>query len=385
MSDKSAPAKIGVGIKLAKLPVWAHWPSASSLVSLLGDKGPRLPLGFGPIDKGWRGGLPLGKRVSVLGAPSAGKTTWCVQMAVTLARSGALVVYIAGDEGRESILTRIGQQFGHDREALEKGFDSAKMGLARELETLPLVILDPDNDPDVTITNAAAYMVATRGDRPAVLFVDSLQTMAAAIPSGATPNPKANVDAILGEVKRAARADKISVFVLCEMNRGSYRAQSGPQATNDMAAGKESGGIEYGVDAQFVLRAPEKGTKAVKVTVPKSRMGKIEEFSMEQDYRFATFAVVAEAEPDNDTADVGATFRELVEQTFSAILESPRSSKTVIAMKLGKRKGDVGGAVDELVRTKRVIATGSGAHSGFEAARPREPLPLPVPATSSPL
>lgn len=365
MSDKSAPAKVGVGIKLAKPPVWANWPSASSLVSLLGDKGPRLPLGFGPIDKGWRGGLPLGKRVAVLGAPSAGKTTWCVQMAVTLARSGALVVYIAGDEGRESILTRIGQQFGHDREALEKGFDSAKMGLARELETLPLVILDPDNDPDVTITNAAAYMVATRGDRPAVLFVDSLQTMAAAIPSGATPNPKANVDAILGEVKRAARADKISVFVLCEMNRGSYRAASGPQATNDMAAGKESGGIEYGVDAQFVLRAPEKGTKAVKVTVPKSRMGKIEEFSMEQDYRFATFALVQDAEPANDADQRAVVFDSLCALVLAAVKRKPGTTGTVIAAELGRRKSDVLAAIDELQRTGSLVPTADGRHRGL--------------------
>lgn len=57
-------------------PVWSKWPAASSLVSLLGDKRPRLATGFSPIDKAWRGGVKQGLRIAILGAPSAGKTTW---------------------------------------------------------------------------------------------------------------------------------------------------------------------------------------------------------------------------------------------------------------------------------------------------------------------
>ena len=45
MNMPTDPGKIGLRIassKPAKPPVWANWPTAASLVSLLGDKGPRL-------------------------------------------------------------------------------------------------------------------------------------------------------------------------------------------------------------------------------------------------------------------------------------------------------------------------------------------------------
>lgn len=328
---------------------WDAWPSVGELVAKMGDKGPRYPLGVPPVDKAWRGGLPLGKRIAVLGAPGAGKTTWCVQLALTLAKQGVFVVYLAGDEPRDTILTRLGQQLGYEREFLEQGVDWVKEGLARELAAFGLVILDPDNDEGVTIENVAAYIVATRGERASVLFVDSLQTTAASLKTpGGIPNPKANVDLILNQTKTAARAQNISVFLLCEMNRGAYRAKDGPQATADIAAGKESGGIEYAVDAQFVLRIADSGS--VDVTVPKARMGKVEPFRMTQDHRRASFTLDAPLIPHSSQDDEmrAAEFEKLCEIVHAALIRSPGTSAVALRAELRRKDADIRGALARL-------------------------------------
>jgi hypothetical protein len=59
----------------------------------------------------------------------------------------------------------------------------------------------------------------------------------------------------------------------CEMNRGAYRSEDASERYNDLAAGKESGAIEYAAKAQIVLRSVKGRDDLVQVRVPKIKRG----------------------------------------------------------------------------------------------------------------
>jgi hypothetical protein len=68
-----------------------------------------------------------------------------------------------------------------------------------------------------------------------------------------------------------------------ELARGSYRNESSADATNDLAAFKESGGIEYGGHVLLVLRSVSGNGEFVVATMPKNRLGVKLDFTLKLD------------------------------------------------------------------------------------------------------
>lgn len=268
------------------------WPRPDVLVMRMGHRGPRLPTGFDTLDKGWRGGALGGKRWGILGAPSAGKTTWALQLAYHFAKQGIPTFYLANDEPREDILIRLGQMHGLNRDQLEAGAEGAKRSLADHLATLPLWVLDPDEDDEADVLAIVLAMREKFPEGSLVLVLDSLQTIAQSIPDKVAEGPRAKVDLVLAWVKTAARKHGVFVVLLSEMNRSAYKYK-GESPVEDIAAGKESGGIEYGLDAMCLLRNIPDTNGVVAVTWAKSRLGKVEPFALQKHDATATFTETA--------------------------------------------------------------------------------------------
>ncbi len=109
---------------------------------------PRLPTGIAELDRVLGGGLVPASAVLVGGDPGIGKSTLLLQAAASLARAGAPVLYISGEEATDQIRLR----------ARRLGLDAAKLRLATAID----------------VRSIAATLQA---ERPAVVVIDSIQTM----------------------------------------------------------------------------------------------------------------------------------------------------------------------------------------------------------------
>jgi replicative DNA helicase/biotin operon repressor len=341
------------------------WPAPSDLVLALGSQGPRLATGVGPIDSGWRGGALMGLLWAIGGAPGAGKTTLAVQLLHAWAEQGVPCCYLAGDEPRDGVLVRLGQHLGIDRGCLEHGIEADKRQLAEHLAALPLHVLDPDLDDGCDIVSVGKQMRAMYPEGPLVICADSLQTLAALVPDRVAKEMRGKVDHVLKQCKLVARTQRVLFILLSELSRASYKMK-GQSQVEDIAAGKESGGIEYAVGALSVIRSVPKseglGEGLVSVTMPKSRAGRVEPFLMRQSYRFARFEVLDMAPPDvaEDDSDGCADTDELEAAVLEAVRAKPGCSGNDVAKRLGRSKETVLEAVAALVESGALVKKGNG-------------------------
>ncbi len=110
---------------------------------------PRLRTGMDELDRVLGGGLVAASAVLVGGDPGIGKSTLLLQAAALLARSGARVLYISGEESVDQIRLR----------ARRLGLDGAPMALAATINVRDIVaVLEAERD-------------------LALVVIDSIQTM----------------------------------------------------------------------------------------------------------------------------------------------------------------------------------------------------------------
>jgi replicative DNA helicase len=136
----------------------ANGTTVTSLGAVLDDTDRRLrsgkrlrqiwPTGFGALDKALNGGYRAGDLVLLAGPQGLGKTTWVLQTARNVARSGKPALMISYEHDAESLAIRLlaleaGERAGVNsasaaqfRHAFE-GVDGATTGLADRLARLP--------------------------------------------------------------------------------------------------------------------------------------------------------------------------------------------------------------------------------------------------------
>jgi DNA repair protein RadA/Sms len=140
----SAPVS---GAKGASLPKG----KASRLVGLRGESPPlpRIQTGIAELDRVAGGGLVPGSGVLIGGDPGIGKSTLLLQALASLARTGARVIYVSGEEAIAQVRLR----------AQRLGLDDANVLLATET-----------NVSDILAT-------LNEGEPPAIAVIDSIQTL----------------------------------------------------------------------------------------------------------------------------------------------------------------------------------------------------------------
>lgn len=233
-----------------------------------------MPTGFESLDAATRGGLRGSKLVVAAGAPGAGKTSLCVQLALEYARAGHPVGVLACDEDADGLLIRIGQQLGLVREDLERGILGARRHLAGALAGLMLTLVDADES-EATIEDVAERVQAQAAERkkPGVLVVDSIQKARCREHTvAAMRTERERVDATVRSLKRVSRMGGLLTLATSETSRAIYRGGADPKI-NPLAAGKESGSIEYAAAVQLVLTSVPGESDLVDVAVPKNRIG----------------------------------------------------------------------------------------------------------------
>ena len=189
------PAKKSVGAKGRQI----------TLVPLAGETPPtpRRSTGVKEFDRVLGGGLVAGSAVLVGGDPGIGKSTLLLQAMAQLARQGADVVYISGEEAIEQVRMR----------ARRLGLDDAPVSLGAE-------------------TNVRDILATLKGgSTPHAVVIDSIQTMwTDALDS--TPGTVSQVRASAQELVRFAKKSGAAVFLVGHVTKDGQIA--GPKVVEHM-------------------------------------------------------------------------------------------------------------------------------------------------------
>ena len=334
----------------------SSWKSPADRARKLGGLGARLCFPFATLNKATRGGVPSGKVIGFGGAPGAGKTTLVVQVAVDLAKLGHHVAILAADEDADGLLIRIGQILGFDRAMLEAGDEETKESFALHLADLPNLLLVDSDEEQVTVEEVSAELHERAEGNQTVLIVDSLQT-ARVFGMEEARDPRARIDMVMATLKREAKQRGHRIYATAELARGAYRSQNVSERTDDLAAFKESGGIEYGLTTALVLRSVPGDGGLVDVTMPKNRLGQKLPFRIELSFARATFKEV-DMPVEGAESSVSKMKSRILEVTSKAVIVI--DSLNEMARRVGGNKKNVIAATKELVAEKRLLTTNEG-------------------------
>jgi DNA repair protein RadA/Sms len=179
--------------------------SAISLVALDSDVAlpERLATGIAEFDRAIGGGIVPGSAMLVGGDPGIGKSTLLLQVAARLAKAGRRVVYVSGEEAANQVRLR----------ALRLGLGGAPVELAAATSVRDIL---------TTLGN---------GEAPALLVIDSIQTMHSDLIEGA-PGTVSQVRASAQELVRFAKQRDTALVLVGHVTKDGTIA--GPRVLEHM-------------------------------------------------------------------------------------------------------------------------------------------------------
>jgi replicative DNA helicase len=360
-------------------------PDLAAICRALPGSFKRVPTRNVHLDRRTNGGLQTRRLMVIGGAPGATKTGWAIAMAHAMASAGVntpeghrpiVVAFIAGDEPREGVLSRLGQIEGMSRSSLEDE-DTSNSGpawkyVADRLAEIPdLLVFDPRNPAEPSTVEAIAEVAAARArERGArlVVIVDSIQSAPfatdATVPGGREPSVREKIDARMKALASLAVRHDACAVALSELNRGGYGNGKKP----GLDSFKESSSIEYGVDVALVLERVRGEGFVIDVTAVKNRLGDSGvTFRLRRNERCLFESVASPDEPDEgDRTAARVAANEAATQRFERELllalaraPGPVRSATALASLVKGTKGLKLAAANRLVASGRVVEDGN--------------------------
>lgn len=223
-----------------------------------------ISTGFSAFDGALGGGLYPG--LYVIGAMSAlGKTAFTLQIADQVAAAGRDVLIFTLEMSQDELIARTLSRYTCINALNDQRFEIALAKTTRQILTGNrhrgytgreqglidksiadyktfsghIFIIEGRGDVGaIRIRDGVQEHIRLTGRRP-VVIVDYMQLLA---PNDARSTDKQNADKAVMELKRISRDEKTPVIVISSYNRANYESDA------NMAAFKESGGIEYTAD-----------------------------------------------------------------------------------------------------------------------------------------
>ncbi|WP_437600307.1 DnaB-like helicase C-terminal domain-containing protein [Sorangium sp. So ce590] len=352
----------------------------------------RIPTGIEPLDNATGGGFQTSRFIVIGGAPGANKTSlltslgynWASRgVAVNGQRHEVLVVIFATDEPRHGILSRIGQMYGLSRADLDSE-DTGVSGPAwanlrdRLSDTGDNLAIFDSRFENVSVEDVIEWAAANAKGRRVAVIVDSLHSAPFSLDDPAQDS-RLKMEARVKRMTYLATKHKICLIATSELNRGSYRNRVQAENSSDLAAFKESSGIEYGADLGLLLRSvPEGKGLVIDVSIAKNRLGPNEiKFRLERGARLDFREVpIPEEEQNMSGANGGAC--KLERDIIEAVKRSGGAFKSAndICTKVKGRKQDILQkfkelrAAGRLVHVNGVIRVGSVPEAGARDSSP---------------
>jgi replicative DNA helicase len=206
-----------------------------------------LATGFPALDR-IIGGLNAPDILCVAGRPGGGKTAWCLNVAINVARKGVPVLFVSLEMGVDQLNMRAVQCIGKvDTSRLKTRFlRDTTMANAEaanaELATLPIKAIAPGS---LTVEQLAAYIQRQQTTIGCgLVIVDYLQLMAGGKKAS---NRQEEVAEISRGIKRVATEQNVPVIVAAQLNRD---AETNRPRLSHL---RESGAIEQDADRVLFL------------------------------------------------------------------------------------------------------------------------------------
>ncbi|MEX6634672.1 DNA repair protein RadA [Hyphococcus lacteus] len=186
------------------------------------EEAPRLPTGNAEFDRACGGGLVPGSALLIGGDPGVGKSTLLLQVASGLAKRGANVAYISGEEATAQIRLR----------AKRLGVENEPVNLA-------------------SATSLRDILATLKAEQPDAVIIDSIQTLwSDALP--AAPGTVTQVRSCAQELVRFAKSTGTIVLLVGHVTKDGQIA--GPRVVEHMVDGVLYFESEQGRDFR-ILRA----------------------------------------------------------------------------------------------------------------------------------
>ena len=250
---------------------------------------PYIPTGFKQLDEVLDGGLFEG--LYFIGAISSlGKTTFTLQIADQIAKSGHDVLIFSLEMARSELMAKsISRETLIQSNDINNARTTRGITTGKKYETYTKAQLDLINTAiksysmyadniyiiegigDVTagtIRSAIDKHINLTGKKPVVL-IDYLQIIA---PADIRATDKQNTDKAVMELKRISRDYKLSILGISSFNRENYSTKV------SMASFKESGAIEYSSDVLIGLQFKGQGEKDFNVDDAKGKSNSPENY-----------------------------------------------------------------------------------------------------------
>jgi KaiC/GvpD/RAD55 family RecA-like ATPase len=321
-------------------------PSLADCIPAIAQVGPRLPIGLPTLDAATRGGIPMARFVSIVGAPGASKTNLSTWLGDGWERAGCGVLYVAADESRESIVTRLGQLDGFDRDLLEGLDPGRRNAFQRNARSRALKVIDPFAD-KIMLEQCEAELVDLAAGRPRVMIVDSLQRVPSS-GAAAYESRREQLEYLVELLDQVAKRGTL-VIVISEMSRAGYRTGKRDMDISALAAGAETRAIEYASHLQIGLK-PVRGERGIiDLEVAKNRLGPDKpEIRLSLDFVSLGFREIEK--PLDEEADRERTkANTLRARVLAACVKEECRSGSAIVRAAGIRKRDGTAVIRELV------------------------------------
>ena len=164
---------------------------------------PRMSTGIGELDRALGGGIVEGSATLIGGDPGIGKSTLLLQAAAKIAAAGRRVAYISGEEATDQVRLR----------AQRLGLGAAPVKLAAATSVRDILTTLGEGPP------------------PALLVIDSIQTMHSDLIEGA-PGTVSQVRASAGELIRYAKESGCALILVGHVTKDG--AIAGPRVLEHM-------------------------------------------------------------------------------------------------------------------------------------------------------
>ena len=253
------------------------------------DSLPRLPTGIGEFDRVLGGGLVPGSLVLLGGAPGIGKSTLLLQACAGLARKRGRVLYASGEES-------VGQV----------GSRAARLGASA-----PDLLLTAE-------TRIEAILESARESEPAVLVVDSIQTVFSESHDG-LPGNLTQIRSVTAQLLSFAKTQGVPVVVVGHVTKDGQLA--GPKT------------LEHMVDAVLSFEGDEeRATRMLRAS--KNRFGSTQELGV---FEMGSEGLIEISNPSE--AFMGSDRGEVVGACVTASLEGSRPLLLEVQALLGQSPG----------------------------------------------
>lgn len=276
--DRSARAVLQtLSATLESLRFQRQVSTFSSILDRWQEEGPlqHEPTDIRVLDDLTGGGPVYGTRWYLMGAPDAGKTALLLQIGHHYAEQGIPVGYLAVDEEDSDVMQRFAQRLGISRKQAEQRDPGDIQFLRDTLSQMPIEFYDARWD--IESASDSLAMLCHRVGRRGVLLIDSIQTVHCAKTAMKMDDEDVSIRELVTENVKAVRAcatrHKHIAIATSEIGRAFYRIIDGAEKLSDMAAGKESGAIEYSARVMLAMRSVKNEPNLIKVDLPKNKHG----------------------------------------------------------------------------------------------------------------